>query len=128
LCSTLALLSASPEDRTVRSPLLTDRQNYIKLTILGPFLATIGAALAITLYMVLGPAQPIKKLMELTKTRWDFQLFMILVGVLYLIVAWLSEKFLLPWLARHLGRARRAVTKRPKKRKEYKEILDGMRM
>ena len=89
---------------------------------------TIGAASAVTLYMVLGPATTIKKLMELTKTQWDFQLFMILLGGLYLLVGWLSEKFVFPWLARLFGRTKRMITKKPKKRKEYKEILDGMRM
>jgi cation-transporting P-type ATPase 13A2 len=95
---------------------------------LGPFQLTIGVALGMTLYMVLGPDQHTKKLMELTKTRWDFQIFMVVLGCLYLGVAWLSEKLLFPWLAHVFGRVKRFITKKPKKRKEYKEILEGMRM
>lgn len=78
--------------------------------------------------MVLGPARPVKKLMQLTKPQWDFQLFMVFLGIVYLAVAWLSETVLFPWLARTFGVVKKAVTKREKKRKEYKVINEGIRM
>lgn len=78
--------------------------------------------------MVLGPVRPLKKLMQLTKTQWDFQLFMIFLGIVYFAVAWVSETALFPWLSRMFGVVKQAVTKREKKRKEYKVILEGLRM
>ena len=81
-----------------------------------------------TLHMVLGPFRPVKKLMQLTKTQWDFQLFMIFLGLVYLVVAWLSETTLFPWLARLFGTVKQLITKRQKKRKEYKVIQEGIRL
>ncbi|SPN98873.1 related to cation translocating ATPases [Cephalotrichum gorgonifer] len=104
--------------RPFRQPI---RQNW-------PFLGTIIITLLLTLHMVLGPFRPVKKLMQLTKTRWDFQLFMALLGVVYLVIAWSSEVALFPWLARVFGVVKQRVTKREKKRKEYKLILEGIRM
>lgn len=78
--------------------------------------------------MVLGPFPPVKKLMQLTNTRWDFQLFMIFLGVAYLFTAWVSETVVFPWLARMFGAAQQLVTKRQKKRKEYKLIQEGIRL
>lgn len=78
--------------------------------------------------MILGPFPPVKKLMQLTNTRWDFQLFMIFLGVAYLLTAWVSETVAFPWLARTLGVAQQLVTKRQKKRKEYKLIQEGIRL
>ena len=97
-------------------------------TQIGPFLGTVVATLLMTLHMVLGPFRPLKKLMQLTKTRWDFQLFMILLGVTYFVVAWVSETVLFPWLARMFGTVKQAVTKRQKQRKQYKVIQEGIRM
>ncbi|KAL2114590.1 hypothetical protein VUR80DRAFT_4573 [Thermomyces stellatus] len=93
-----------------------------------PFLGTVIITLLVTLHMVLGPARPVKKLMQLTKPQWDFQLFMVFLGIVYLAVAWLSETVLFPWLARTFGVVKKAVTKREKKRKEYKVINEGIRM
>lgn len=78
--------------------------------------------------MILGPFPPVKELMQLTDTRWDFQLFMILLGGAYFLVAWLSEAALFPWLARVFGQVKQRVTQRQKKRKEYKVIREGIRM
>lgn len=78
--------------------------------------------------MILGPFLPVKKLMQLTDTRWDFQLFMIALGGGYFLIAWLSEAALFPWLARVFGEVKQRVTKRQKKRKEYKVIREGIRM
>lgn len=95
---------------------------------IGPFIATVVVTLLITVHMVLGPLKAVKKLMELTKTRWDFQLFMIFLGVAYLLIAWLSEGMLFPWLVRVFGTIKQRVTGREKKRKEYKVIQESSRM
>ena len=78
--------------------------------------------------MILGPVRPVKELMQLTKTQWDFQLFLIALGVVYFSTAWISETVLFPWLARLFGRVKQAVTKGQKKRKEYKVIQEDIRI
>ncbi|GKT77572.1 ATPase [Colletotrichum tofieldiae] len=91
-----------------------------------PFMATIAATLLITLYMILGPAHSVRHLMQLTKTSWDFEMFMILLGCVYLATAWTSEKYIFQKLARAAGYIKEQVLKRPKQRKEYKVILENM--
>ena len=70
----------------------------------------------------------LKKLMELTKMSWDFKLLLLLLGVAYLAVALAAETWVFPSAARSIGRLKLAVTKTPKKRKEYKVIQEGMYM
>ncbi|KAK1997065.1 ATPase [Colletotrichum falcatum] len=93
-----------------------------------PFMATIAVTLMITLYMILGPVDRVRDLMQLTKTSWDFKMFMILLGGVYLATAWTSEKYIFPKLARAAGYFKERALKRPKQRKEYKMILENMQM
>ncbi len=81
-----------------------------------------------TLHMVLGPAVWVKKLMQLTKVRWDFQLFIIFLGVIYVAVALLSEALVFPWISRALGAIKQYASRTQKKRKEYKLIQEGVRI
>jgi cation-transporting ATPase 13A3/4/5 len=94
--------------------------------IIGPFVATIAIALVFTLYMVLIPAKWLKHIMQLTHTSWDYRLLIVVFGICYLAVAWVGEKYVFQRLARLIGRAKQAITKRPKKRKEYKLIQERM--
>lgn len=89
---------------------------------------TIATTLLITLYMILGPAHWLRHLMQLTKTSRGFQLFMIALGAVYLVAAWVSEKVLFQRLARLLGWAKQRLARQPKKRKEYKLIMEQMRI
>jgi len=93
-----------------------------------PFMATIAVTLMITLYMILGPAHSLRHLMQLTKTSWDFKIFMILLGGVYLATAWTSEKYIFQKLSRAAGYFKERILKRPKQRKEYKTILESMQM
>lgn len=77
--------------------------------------------------MVLGPVHWLKKLMQLTKVSWDFKLLLLFLGAAYLALALVAEKWVLPAAARAIGRAKLAVTKKPKKRKQYKLIQESMR-
>ncbi len=77
--------------------------------------------------MVVGPMHWLRKLMQLTKISWEFKLVLIGLGLLYYVAASIAEKWLLPAAARGIGRAKLAVTKQPKKRKEYKLIQESMR-
>lgn len=93
-----------------------------------PFIATILVTLSITVYMIVKPAHWVRRLMQLTSTDWNFQLFMITLGALYLGCAWVSEKHVFQGLARALGRLKQSVSGHPKKRKAYKTILEDMRL
>ena len=93
----------------------------------GPFVTTIAVVLVITVYMIFNPAHWLKKLMELTPTTWDFKFFLVFLGIAYLVLAMAAEKWVLPAAARAIGKAKLAVTKQPKKRKEYKLIQESMR-
>jgi cation-transporting P-type ATPase 13A2 len=96
------------------------------LTSTGPFVTTTLVALAITVYMVLGPTRGLRKFMQLTKTRWDFELFLLALGIGYFIFAWGCETFAFAPLARFFGQAKERVTGQPKKRKRYKAIQEAM--
>ncbi|PSS02441.1 hypothetical protein BD289DRAFT_359689 [Coniella lustricola] len=91
-----------------------------------PFVATISVTLMITLYLVLSPTRWLKKGMQLTKISWDFKLFLIMLGLVYLGAAWTSEHYVFDRLARVIGKLRQATTGRRKKRKQYKLIKDEM--
>ncbi|KAK3686010.1 hypothetical protein B0T22DRAFT_410822 [Podospora appendiculata] len=91
-----------------------------------PFVATIAVTLGITAYMILGPAHWLKHLMQLTHVAWDFRLFIIALGVLYLSLAWVGEHYVFQRLARVIGHTKQSLTKKPKNRKEYKLIQERM--
>ncbi|KAK6219620.1 ATPase [Colletotrichum tabaci] len=59
---------------------------------------------------------------------WDFKIFMIMLGGVYLATAWTSEKYIFQKLARVAGHFKERVLKKPKQRKEYKIILENMQM
>ncbi|KAF4333604.1 ATPase [Fusarium beomiforme] len=93
-----------------------------------PFALTILIALLITVYMILTPAQWVIDLMQLTDMSWDYELFLIGLGVAYFIVAWAFEHFLALRLARVIGSVKQSLTGKAKKRKEYKVIAEGSRI
>ena len=90
-------------------------------------MATIFLALVASVYMVLSPAHWLKKLMELTQMSWDYELFLMGLGIVYLALAWAFERHLAPALARFLDQAKERVTGRAKRRKGYKLIRERMR-
>ena len=91
-------------------------------------MTTIAMALAISSYMILSPAHWLKRLMQLTTVSGSFKATLFALGGCYLLVAWISENFVLPNLARAVGRAKLFILNKAKKRKEYKLILEATRM
>jgi cation-transporting P-type ATPase 13A2 len=87
---------------------------------------TVTMTLAVTIYMVLRPARAMTKLMQLTYISWSFKAELLWMGALYLLLAWTAETYLFQQVARWVGSAKLTVTKIPKKRKEYKVILEKM--
>ena len=94
----------------------------------GPFVGTIIAALVLITYMVLEPAHWLRKLMQLTKMSYSFKTTLIGLGIIYFVLAWVSENYIFPRLSRALGKARLALSNKPKQRKEYKVIAERMQM
>ncbi|ORY72025.1 uncharacterized protein BCR38DRAFT_454387 [Pseudomassariella vexata] len=91
-----------------------------------PFMSTIVAALALTTYMTLAPAHWVKHLMQLTKISSSFKITILVLGVTYFVLSWTAESYVFQRLARELGKVKLALTKTPKKRKEYKVIAERM--
>lgn len=89
-------------------------------------MATMVIALAVTLYMVLGPVKWVRHLMQLTHMSLDFRILIIAIGAAYLCLAWAGEMHVFQRLARMIGRAKQAVARSPKKRKQYKTIQERM--
>jgi len=92
----------------------------------GPFVATVTVVLLITTYMVSGPARWFQYLMQLTYMASDFKLFIMAMGLVYLGLAWVGENLIFHRLARLIGHAKQAMTKKSKTRKQYKVILEQM--
>ncbi|ROW15439.1 hypothetical protein VPNG_02325 [Cytospora leucostoma] len=91
-----------------------------------PFVTTIAVTVLVNVYLVLGPARWLRKAMQLTWTSWDFKLFMIALGLVYLGVAWTGEHYVFQRVAKIIGDARSALTGSKKKRKQYKVIREEM--
>lgn len=66
--------------------------------------------------------------MQLTKTAWDFQMFMVVLGAAYLAIAYFSEKVVFQRLVQLAGQLKERLSRQPKKRKAYKLILEQMRI
>lgn len=94
-----------------------------------PFVVTMAVALAISSYMLFDPADWLFELMELTWMSYSFRFFLLVLSLGGFALSYVSERILLPELARFVGIARAKL--RPlhrKKRKEYKIVLEGMRI
>ncbi|KAF2112000.1 ATPase type 13A2 [Lophiotrema nucula] len=94
-----------------------------------PFVVTMLIALVITSYMLFDPAKWLVKLMELTYMDTPFKFFVLALGLGNFALAYTSEKFVFPALAKWIGIMKVKVNpKWSKKRKAYKEILESMRI
>lgn len=91
-----------------------------------PFMTTIVFALAIVTYMVFAPAHWLRKVMQLTRISTSFKTTLLALGLAYLVLAWIGEGYVFQPLARAIGKAKHALTKTTKQRKEYKVIHERM--
>lgn len=67
--------------------------------------------------------------MQLTKMSVNFEVFVLLLALGGFACAWIAERRVFLWLARLLGKLHDKLwPHRRKKRKEYKRILEEMRM
>jgi len=85
-------------------------------------------AVAISTYMLFDPAPWLSDLMELTYMSISFRGFVLVVAIGGFAISYLAERYLFPGLAKWIGRTRaRLRPQHPKKRKEYKIVLESMR-
>ncbi|RYC55597.1 hypothetical protein CHU98_g10610 [Xylaria longipes] len=96
------------------------------IILLDPFMTTIVFALAIVIYMVFTPAHWLRKLMQLTRISTYFKVTLVVLGVVFLILAWIGENYVFQPMARAIGKAKHSLTKTTKQRKEYKIINERM--
>ncbi|KKA25972.1 hypothetical protein TD95_002157 [Thielaviopsis punctulata] len=94
----------------------------------GPFLATIAATTLFAIMMITVPNHFIKHTMELTKISRGFKGFLLAMGLVYLLTAWVSEKYLFVWLAKQIAVLKKRVTGVEKTRKKYKAVMENMRV
>lgn len=94
-----------------------------------PFIITMVVTLLIATYMLLDPAKWLYKLMELTYMSTNFKIFILVLAAGGFICSHGSEKYLLPGLARLIGKIEVWVNpKWRKKRKVYKVIQEDLRI
>ncbi len=89
-------------------------------------MVTIMVALAIVLYMVFTPTHWLRKFMQLTRISVSFKVTLLVLGIVYLVLAWIGENYVFQPLARAFGNAKHSLTKTSKQRKEYKMIYERM--
>lgn len=92
-----------------------------------PFVITMLVALAISAYMLFDPAPWLEDVMELTFLSQSFKIFILVLGLGGFAVSYLSERQIFPHVSRIIGKVVHRFGK-PKKRKEYKIILEDMRI
>ncbi|KAG8630313.1 hypothetical protein KVT40_001932 [Elsinoe batatas] len=94
-----------------------------------PFVVTMVVALAISSYMLFDPAEWLVGIMELTWMSGGFRGFVLALAVGGFVVQWAGERVVLPRVAKGVGVVKERLRQgRGKKRKEYKVILEGMRI
>ena len=93
-----------------------------------PFVITMLVALAISAYMLFDPAPWLTDLMELTWMAVDFRVFILGLGTVSFATSYLLERQLFPRLAKWIGVWMLKVRGREKKRKEYKVVMQDMRI
>ena len=93
-----------------------------------PFVITMGTTLAISSYILFDPAKWLYNLMHLTQTGHWFKIFILVLGMGGFACSYLAEKQFFPRLAKWIGKANTKWRGKQKKRKEYKLILEDVRI
>lgn len=94
-----------------------------------PFVVTVVATTLFSVYMLFDPGVWLANLMQLTDLSIDFKFVLLVLALGGLACAWIAERVMFLWLARLLGKLHDTLwPHRRKKRKEYKRLLEEMRM
>ncbi|KAI4165799.1 MAG: hypothetical protein LQ342_000742 [Letrouitia transgressa] len=95
----------------------------------GPFVVTVVVALLFSLYMLLDPNRWLTSLMQLTDMSLAFKVYILASALGGFAVALVAERYVFHWIARGVGVVRDMIRPhRRKKRKLYKQILEGLRI
>jgi len=90
---------------------------------------TIVATSLFSAYMLFDPGAWLVNIMQLTTMTVNFKIFLLVLALGGLACAWIAERRVFLWVARLIGKVHDALwPRRRKKRKEYKLILESMRM
>jgi cation-transporting ATPase 13A3/4/5 len=93
-----------------------------------PFVTTMFVTLAISAYMLFDPADWVMSFMELTYMDVPFKFFILGLGLGNFALAYITERFVFPALAKWIGVFKVKINPKWKKtRKQYKVILESMR-
>lgn len=94
-----------------------------------PFVVTIVVSLLFSVYMLVDPGIWLTDFMKLTEMSMNFKVFILILALGGFTCAWIAERHAFLWIAGLLGQAHdRIWPQRKKKRKEYKLLLEGMRI
>lgn len=94
-----------------------------------PFVLTMAVAFAISSYMLFDPAPWLEDVMELTYMSVSFRVFVLVLAIGGFAVSYAAERLLLPRIAKWIAQARAKLRpEHQKKRKEYKLVLEAMRI
>ena len=94
-----------------------------------PFVVTVVATSLFSAYMLFDPGTWLADLMVLTPMSLDFKAFLLILALGGFACSWIAERRVFLWLARVLGKIHDKLwPHRRKKRKEYKLLLEEMRM
>jgi cation-transporting ATPase 13A3/4/5 len=93
-----------------------------------PFVITMGLALAISSYMLFDPAPWLYNLIQLTWTSPIFKIFILVLALGGFVCMYIAERAIFPRVAKWIGKLRTRWKGTQKKRKEYKLILEDLRI
>jgi cation-transporting ATPase 13A2 len=110
-----------------RKPPSTEPSNSLTNPSLVPFVITMATAIFITTYLLLDPAKWLLEFMELTYMSFSFKIFLLLLAGASFLLSYVSEVKIFPQLAAVVGKLKEKFG-REKKRKEYKLVLESMRI
>ena len=87
------------------------------------------AAVLFSLYMLLDPAAGFAAFMQLTYLSIKFKIFIVVLATGGFVCAYVAERHVFAWLAKVLGKVHDSIwPHRRKRRKEYKLLLEKMRI
>ncbi|KAF2721341.1 hypothetical protein K431DRAFT_303553 [Polychaeton citri CBS 116435] len=93
-----------------------------------PFVITMGVTIGISSYMLFDPAEGIMSFMELTWMSVSFKVFILVLAIGSFAISYLCERLVFQRLARAIAYVNRNWRGKQKKRKEYKLIMEDMRI
>ena len=127
LCSVWVSLSEYRWPITVSDLHVISGQQAYKFSV--PFVLTMAVAFAISSYMLFDPAPWLEDVMELTYMSVSFRVFVLVLAIGGFAVSYAAERLLLPRIAKWIAQARAKLRpEHQKKRKEYKLVLEAMRI